>query len=54
MVPAEKVVVSLIRLKLSLAYRAGGGRGNSGFGVQSLDESDFGKELAAWPLLVSD
>ena len=52
---AEKVVVSRVRLELGLAHRTGGGGSSSSFGVQSLDEGDFGKELAArGPLLISD
>jgi len=52
---AEKIVISGVRLELGLAHRAGGGGSSSSFGVQSLDESDIGKELAArGPLLISD
>jgi hypothetical protein len=52
---AEEVVVSRVRLELRLAHRAGSGGSRSSFGVQSLDESDFGKESTArGPLLISD
>ena len=55
LVRAEEVVVSRVRLELGLPHRAGGGGSSSSIGVQSLDEGDFGKELAArGPLLISD
>src|SRR5262245_15716939 len=55
LVRVEKEVVRGVRLELGLPHSAGGSGSSSSFGVQSLDEGDVGKELAArGPLLVSD